>query len=156
MPTSATSTAGSSTGENYYISTTKQKADAAAAQQVADKSRVTHDEFLKLLTAQLTHQDPLKPMEDIQFTSQLAQLQALDEQVQMTKSMEGMRLDSQLKAGSELIGQYVAGTDEAGISISGLVTSVSVKDGQADLILHDGTRLSYANVTEIKVAMGNL
>ncbi len=36
------------------------------------------EQFLKLITEQLKHQDPLAPMEDQQFIAQMAQLQSLE------------------------------------------------------------------------------
>ncbi len=36
------------------------------------------EEFMKILIAQLTHQDPTAPMEDKEFIGQMAQLQTLD------------------------------------------------------------------------------
>lgn len=38
------------------------------------------DQFLKLITEQLKHQDPLSPMQDQQFIAQMAQLQSLESQ----------------------------------------------------------------------------
>ena len=36
------------------------------------------DQFLKMLVAQLTNQDPLNPMDNAQVTSQMAQLSTVD------------------------------------------------------------------------------
>ena len=48
------------------------------------------NEFLKLLVTQLSHQDPLKPMEDKEFISQMAQFSTLEQMVEMNKNMSGM------------------------------------------------------------------
>jgi len=53
----------------------------------------SRDTFLRLLTAQLAHQDPLQPMDSYEFTAQLAQFSQL-EQLQGL----GGRLDSLLLA----------------------------------------------------------
>lgn len=47
-----------------------------AAQSTAESGR---DTFLRLLVAQLEHQDPLSPMENAEFTAQLAQFSALEQ-----------------------------------------------------------------------------
>ncbi|MBF0589728.1 MAG: hypothetical protein HQL53_11435 [Magnetococcales bacterium] len=39
-------------------------------------------DFLKMLTAQLEHQDPMEPVDNSQFTAQMAQFSALEEQQQ--------------------------------------------------------------------------
>lgn len=76
--------------ENLFVSSRKEEADQKAFAEAQKDKRVSHDDFLQLLTAQLTHQDPLKPMEDTQFIGQMAQLQALDEQVEMTDAINAM------------------------------------------------------------------
>ena len=61
------------------------------------------DSFLKLLTAQLQHQDPLSPMDATQFTSQLVQFSTVEQAVQtnsqlgqLTKLMQASSLTSAL------------------------------------------------------------
>lgn len=46
------------------------------------------DSFLKLLVAQLTHQDPMNPMEDTEMTGQLAEFSSLE---QLTSINEGIQ-----------------------------------------------------------------
>ncbi len=45
------------------------------------------DDFLQLLIAKLTHQDPLKPMEDEQFVAQLAQFSTLEQMQNINDSL---------------------------------------------------------------------
>lgn len=46
--------------------------------------------FLKLLTAQLRHQDPLSPLDSTQFVEQLASFSTLEQQVRANSSLESM------------------------------------------------------------------
>jgi len=48
------------------------------------------DTFLRLLVAQLEHQDPLKPMENSDFTAQLAQFSMLEQIESMNKNLRSM------------------------------------------------------------------
>ncbi|MDR0361383.1 MAG: hypothetical protein LBJ46_01650 [Planctomycetota bacterium] len=132
---------------DYSMSTVQQR--AKAAKEAVNSGKVSHDDFLKLLTTQLTKQDPLNPMQDIDFTAQLAQLQALDEQISMTKSMQALRLDMQLQAGSNMIGRYVSGVDKNGEAAAGLVTRVVQLDGNVYLELANKQQVEVNGVANL-------
>ncbi len=107
-------------GKNGSTVYQREQEEKAAAGQ----GGVSKTDFLKLLTTQLTNQDPLNPTQDVDFTAQLAQLQALDEQMAMTKTMTALRADTQMQAGTAMIGKYVSGKDATGANASGLVSRV--------------------------------
>lgn len=132
---------------DYLTSSTAKKAAQAKADTASGKTSTS--DFLKLLVTQLTTQDPLNPMEDIDFTAQLAQLQALEEQMAMTKSMSAMRLDTQLQAGSNMIGKYISGTDKNGDAAAGLVTRVLQKDGDVYLELSNKQQVAVTSVSDM-------
>jgi flagellar basal-body rod modification protein FlgD len=50
------------------------------------------NDFLKLLIAQLQHQDPLNPLDSREFTSQLAQFSALEEAIKTNRLLETLAL----------------------------------------------------------------
>lgn len=51
-------------------------------------SDLDKDAFLKLLTTQLSNQDPLNPIEDREFIAQLAQFSSLEQMTAMNKTIE--------------------------------------------------------------------
>lgn len=75
-----------------------------------NKTGEDKDMFLKLLVAQLTHQDPLNPAEDTEFIAQLAQFTQVEElqklNAGMTQMVDTFARDEFLNA-SMLIGQSV-------------------------------------------------
>src|SRR5262245_54521755 len=48
------------------------------------------DSFLMLLTQQLKNQDPLKPMDATEFTTQLVQFTSVEQQIRQNQNMESM------------------------------------------------------------------
>jgi len=58
-------------------------ANSNAATQLAGN----FDEFLKLLTTQLQHQDPLSPLDPNQFTQELVQFSSVEQQIQTNSSL---------------------------------------------------------------------
>lgn len=53
-------------------------------------SDVNRDDFLRLLIAQLQHQDPLNPVDNQEFVAQLATFSSLEQETQQTKLMQQM------------------------------------------------------------------
>lgn len=73
----------------------------------ADKLRL---DFLKLLTAQLQYQDPLEPVENTEFTSQMAQFTGLGEQQRSNELLEkllNVQSVSQMNQAVSYIGKQV-------------------------------------------------
>lgn len=60
------------------------------AQAGTDRVNADKNTFLKLLVAQLTHQDPLNPAEDTEFVAQLAQFTSVEELQNLNKGMESL------------------------------------------------------------------
>lgn len=85
---------------------------AMSSEQLAAASRTVSgeldkDAFLKLLIAELSNQDPLNPMDDREFISQMAQFSTLEQMTNMTKALEGMSSMEQYSAVS-YVGKRVA------------------------------------------------
>ena len=66
-----------------FVNETGANRQAPVADRVMDK-----DDFLKLLVAKLSHQDPLDPMADEDFVAQLAQFSSLEQLSNMNKNLE--------------------------------------------------------------------
>ena len=68
-------------------------APAAATGAAADGGTISADfeTFLRLLTAQMQHQDPLNPMESTQFASQLAEFSGVEQAVRTNDLLLGLQ-----------------------------------------------------------------
>jgi len=72
--------------------------------------QIGQDAFLRLLLAQLAHQDPLSPMNSMEFTAQLAQFSQLEQMVSFNEKLDSLLLyQSSLNSwqGVEMIGKEV-------------------------------------------------
>ena len=74
---------GSSSGTNTTGSATKPAANPG-------DSLASKETFLKLLVAQIRHQNPLAPADGIQFLSQLAQFSGLEQTIEMRRELEAI------------------------------------------------------------------
>src|SRR5262245_34620567 len=66
------------------------------------------DDFMQLLIAQLQNQDPMKPMDDKEFITQLAQFSSLEATQKMTAQMEELTGSQMLMQAATLIGKNVS------------------------------------------------
>ena len=59
----------------------------AASSQMERKDALGRDTFLRLLTTQLAHQDPMQPQADGEFIAQLATFSSLEQLTQIQKQL---------------------------------------------------------------------
>lgn len=82
MATTVTSTTNTPVLTSTLTDANKKRLDAldkdTTSNELKAKQQMGKEQFLNLITKQLSNQDPLSPMEDSQFISQMAQLQSLD------------------------------------------------------------------------------
>ncbi len=86
------------------------------------KNGMDKDSFLKLLVTELSHQDPLKPMNDREFVSQMAQFSALEQMKNVASSVNSMKA---FQANS-LVGKTITGEDNVHKrTVTGVVRKVT-------------------------------
>ncbi len=62
----------------------------SAVKEAVGENVLGKDDFMTLLLKQLSHQDPLNPMESAEFTSQLTEFSSLEELTNIKDSLEGV------------------------------------------------------------------
>lgn len=96
--------------------------DLAAAPATTGTTSLGQDAFLRLLTTQMQYQDPLEPMSNEEFVSQLAQFSSLEQ-------LQGIQGD--------LESLYMVGVSENNASMVGLLGQTVV--AQSDAFHFDGS-----------------
>lgn len=112
------------------------------------KSKLDMDSFIRLLTVQLSNQNPMEPMNDRDFFAQMAQLgqvQGLDKvkdsvDVQKAQSLIGKEVTA-VRNMSE------AGSQGKNALISGIGTKLTIRDGEYYL----GIREADGGIAEVKL-----
>jgi flagellar basal-body rod modification protein FlgD len=104
------------------IDTIKALGLSVAEPAPAKKQALGQEEFLKLMTTQLTHQDPSKPMENGDFLAQMAQFGTVsgiqDLQNSFKSFAESISSDQALQA-SSLVGRWVSAPSSQGLLSAG-------------------------------------
>ena len=88
------------------------------------------DDFMKLLVAQLSHQDPLDPMEDREFIAQMASFSELEQITNLNTTMTNFASGQMLSQYAPLVGKNVEGMDTNGDSLSGTIDSIKFVEGK--------------------------
>jgi flagellar basal-body rod modification protein FlgD len=102
-------------------------------------------DFLKLLVAQLTAQDPLSPMKDTEFISGMASFTSLEQSKTMQEDMALLRAD-------QLLGRTVSVKDaEDGVHV-GVVSTVHVMAGKPKLQV-DGADYDLGQVVSVSTTL---
>jgi len=97
------------------------------------------DEFLKLLVVQMRNQDPLKPVSDTEFIAQMAQFSNLEQTKEMSGDIAKLRQSSAFNQATALMGKQVRLLSDEDTFTKGIVTDLTVKDGEVSLIVNGKT-----------------
>ncbi|WP_250516344.1 flagellar hook capping FlgD N-terminal domain-containing protein [Caballeronia sp. INDeC2] len=106
--------------------------------------------LLKIILTQLTYQDPLKPVDNFEFVSQLAQFTSMEQSRQMTDKLDSLLSLQSSNQTVGLLGRTVDVTTDTS-TVSGVVKSVSLQGAQPQLTIEtaDGQFLTNATLSQI-------
>jgi len=110
--------------------------------------------LLKIILTQLTYQDPLKPVDNFQFVSQLAQFSQLQQSQTLNDQITNLLAAQSASQATNLLGRTVD-FDAGAATISGVVQAVSFSTGQPTITIKtpDGqtiANVSIANVSQVR------
>lgn len=137
-PTTVTSTASTSNSE------------------ASDAFGLSFESLLQIVLTQLTYQDPLKPMDNFEFVSQLAQFSQIQQGQTMVDSLAALVSAQATGQAAGLLGREVD-VSTTQTTITGKVTAASFADGGATITVEtvEGSTISglpLANVAQIREA----
>jgi flagellar basal-body rod modification protein FlgD len=94
------------------------------------------EDFLKLLVAQLSAQDPMNPQKDTEFIAQMAQFSSLEQSRAMQSGITGLRSDQQILQANSMIGRTVTLQNNSGTAVTGVVTGVNLQSETPQVIVN--------------------
>jgi len=109
-------------------------------------------DLLRIVLTQLTYQDPLKPMDNFEFVSQLAQFSQIQQTQTMSDRILGILQAQATNQATGVLGHFVDIPASSGTAlITGKVTSVSFHSGEPQLVVEtrDGRTLSGIALTSV-------
>ena len=123
---------------------------STTAQGTTSTTAGTND-FMKMLLAQLTHQNPLEPMKDSEMMTQYASLNTVQELQTIRGMMATVSQGSQIGYAASLIGKVAKVNKSDGSQMEGEVKAVTVESGK--IMIQIGTeKAPIENVVEIQGA----
>jgi flagellar basal-body rod modification protein FlgD len=123
----------------------------AATDPGAAQKSLGVDDFMKLLSAQLSAQDPLDPMKDTDFIAQMASFTSLQENQNLNTSFTSFASNQGLANASALIGKSVTLIDPKAGTVTGKVTGAALQSG-APMVVVGGSTYAASNITQITSA----
>ncbi len=109
---------------------------------------VDMDDFLRMMIAELQHQDPLNPMDNAQILQQISQIREIESNDKLTTTLEGILLGQNVATAAGMIGQWVATDLDGDNPAAGRVDRVGI-DGGKRMAYIDGRPLAMADVAHI-------
>lgn len=125
-------------------------ASAAGTTAVSQTSNIGIQDFLKILTAQLNNQDPLKPVDNEEFVAQIAQFATLDQSRQLNDKIDGLLSIQSATQSIGLLGKTVDILHN-GTTFSGQVTALGLSSGQPlmTITMTNGQFLDKVGLSEV-------
>jgi len=137
---------------SMYNTTAVQSGSAAgdaAGTAGAAASSLDANQFMTLLMAQLTHQNPLEPLKDSEMLSQFAQLNSVQELSSIRTLLTAASSANQTGYAASLIGKSITAGMSDGNSLQGVVTGITMQSGK--VYVHVGNEQALlSDIVEIK------
>jgi flagellar basal-body rod modification protein FlgD len=129
--------------------TSSSSSSATSTSNAADPfANLNLNDFIQMMITELQNQDPTNPMSSGQMLQEITQMGQISTAEQLDTTLTGMETGQNLSNASAMIGMQVEGTDSAGNSVNGTVSSVTISNGSPTLNVGSST-LTLDEITNI-------
>lgn len=124
--------------------------ESVSSSATSSNSQINLQDFLRILTSQLTNQDPMKPMDNTEFMAQLAQFTSLEQTRQLNDKLASLLSVQSTTQSVGLIGRTVdvalaSGTD------TGQVVSLDLTGSQPQMSVKLSSGATVSGITLDKI-----
>ncbi|MBA4707102.1 flagellar hook assembly protein FlgD [Aquitalea aquatica] len=128
----------------------------SGSDNIAQTRGITQQDFLRILSTQLTFQDPLKPIDNQQFMAQMAQFSSLEQTRMSNEKLDTLLAQQAANQSIGLIGKTVEVLTANG-NVAGQVTTISFSSGQPMLTVKaaSGELMTDVALTQVALVRGN-
>jgi flagellar basal-body rod modification protein FlgD len=138
-----------------HSTTTATSASQAGLDMTSLSSQVlSQGDFLKLLVAQMTAQDPLNPLNNQDLLTQMVQFSTLQQNTNLQSALTGMQTSQDLTQANALLGRQVAVLADTNTLVQGVVTGVALDSGTPKVLVN-GTAYNLSQVLVISDPASN-
>ena len=116
------------------------------SQAATDAFGLSFESLLKIILTQLTYQDPLKPMDNFEFVSQLAQFSQIQQTQTTNDRLEAIAAAQANLQAASLLGRKVD-IPAGATTISGKVTAIAFADGEPRLTIQTVDNQTISNIS---------
>jgi flagellar basal-body rod modification protein FlgD len=122
------------------------------ASTVAGSDRMndlTTADFIKMMVAELQHQDPMDPMSNTEMLSQISQMRQITANDKLSAGIEALIKGEALSTASSLIGKTITGVNSLGENTTGKVDKVTIENGGVAKLHVGNSIIDVTSVTTI-------
>ena len=128
---------------------------SSATPAASNNGGLDFQSLLRIILTQLTYQDPLKPMDNFQFVSQLAQFSQLQQSQTLNDQIGNLLAAQAAMQGTSLLGRNVDFTNDVGSASSGIVKAVSFANGSPQITVQTAAgeiiaNIAIANISQVR------
>jgi flagellar basal-body rod modification protein FlgD len=121
----------------------------STALNTSTRDTIGKDGFMKILAAQLQHQDPMNAGSNTEYIAQMAQFSALEQMQNLNTLMNELLVSQKFQEGNLMIGKVAKVYTGEDSFITGRVTSTRLGNGTINIMI-DGKEYDIDDVVELQ------
>lgn len=125
-------------------------ADQAAPSALPSQfSKLTSEDFVRIIFTELSHQDPFQPNDSQALLNQLDSIRSIESDIKLTDQLQSLVSQNQLSAASGMIGKFIGGLTADNQRVAGFVLSVIRQGNDVNLELDNGWIVPMEGVEQV-------